>query len=61
MLGVSLTYLIHARGQKKTSEKQDNLEPRNKSCWTVEFYYNNESYLTGINEPLTACSYTNTL
>lgn len=61
MLDVSLTYLTHAIGQMETSEKHNSSESRNKSCWTVEFYYSNESYVTGINELLTAFSCTHTL
>lgn len=61
MLDVSLPHLTHPRGQRETSEKRDNSEPRNKSCQTVEFYYSNESYLTEINEPLRTFSCAHTL
>lgn len=62
MLDMSLTHLMHPGGQKETSEKHENSESRNKSCQTGEFYYSNESYLTGINDPLTAflCTHTHT-
>lgn len=61
MLDMSLPNLTHPRGQRETSEKRDNSESRNKSCQTVEFYYSNEGYLTGINEPLRTFSCAHTL